>query len=129
MQVLEKSSTSTTGYTQPICHGENMLLNNIESVPGKTIVKHFGVVSGSTVRAKHIGRDFMASLKNMVGGELKAYTELLQDSRQQATDRMIKQAEQLGANAIVNVRFATSSVAQGAAELYVYGTAVRVKGL
>lgn len=104
-----------------------MLLNNIESVPGKTIVEHFGVVSGSTVRAKHIGRDFMASLKNMVGGELKAYTELLQDSRQQATDRMIKQAEQLGANAIVNVRFATSSVAQGAAELYVYGTAVRVK--
>lgn len=106
-----------------------MLLNNIESVPGKTIVEHFGVVSGSTVRAKHIGRDFMASLKNMVGGELKAYTELLQDSRQQATDRMIKQAEQLGANAIINVRFATSSVAQGAAELYVYGTAVRVKGL
>ena len=104
-----------------------MLLNNIESVPGKTIVEHFGVVSGSTVRAKHIGRDFMASLKNMVGGELKGYTELLQDSRQQATNRMIEQAEQLGANAIVNVRFATSSVAQGAAELYVYGTAVRVK--
>jgi uncharacterized protein YbjQ (UPF0145 family) len=104
-----------------------MLLNNIESVPGKTIVEHFGVVSGSTVRAKHIGRDFMASLKNMVGGELKGYTELLQDSRRQATDRMIEQAEQLGANAIVNVRFATSSVAQGAAELYVYGTAVRVK--
>lgn len=110
-------------------HGENMLLNNIESVPGKTIVEHFGVVSGSTVRAKHVGRDFMASLKNMVGGELKGYTELLQDSRRQATDRMIEQAEQLGANAIVNVRFATSSVAQGAAELYVYGTAVRVKGL
>ncbi len=104
-----------------------MLLNNIESVPGKTIVEHFGVVSGSTVRAKHVGRDFMASLKNMVGGELKGYTELLQDSRQQATERMIKQAEQLGANAIINVRFATSSVAQGAAELYVYGTAVRVK--
>ena len=104
-----------------------MLLNNIESVPGKTIVEHFGVVSGSTVRAKHIGRDLMASLKNMVGGELTAYTELLQDSRQQATNRMIEQAEQLGANAIVNVRFATSSVAQGAAELYVYGTAVRVK--
>jgi len=106
-----------------------MLLNNIESVPGKTIVEHFGVVSGSTVRAKHIGRDLMASLKNMVGGELTAYTELLQDSRQQATNRMIEQAEQLGANAIVNVRFATSSVAQGAAELYVYGTAVRVQGL
>ncbi len=104
-----------------------MLLNNIESVPGKTIVEHFGVVSGSTVRAKHIGRDLMASLKNMVGGELTAYTELLQDSRQQATDRMIEQAEQLGAHAVINVRFATSSVAQGAAELYVYGTAVRVK--
>ena len=104
-----------------------MLLNNIESVPGKTIVEHFGVVSGSTVRAKHVGRDFMASLKNMVGGELKGYTELLQDSRRQAMERMIEQAEQLGANAIINIRFATSSVAQGAAELYVYGTAVRVK--
>ena len=104
-----------------------MLLTNIESVPGKNIVKHFGVVSGSTVRAKHIGRDLIASLKNMVGGELKAYTELLQDSRRQSTDRMIAQAEQLGANAIVNVRYATSSVAQGASELYVYGTAVRVE--
>jgi len=104
-----------------------MLLTNIETVPGKNIVDHFGVVSGSTVRAKHLGRDLMASLKNMVGGELKAYTELLQDSRRQATDRMIAQAEKLGANAIVNVRYATSSVAQGAAELYVYGTAVRIK--
>ncbi len=104
-----------------------MLLTNIENVPGKDIIEHFGVVSGSTVRAKHIGRDLMASLKNMVGGELKAYTELLQDSRRQSTDRMIEQAEQLGANAIVNIRYATSSVAQGASELYVYGTAVRVE--
>jgi uncharacterized protein YbjQ (UPF0145 family) len=104
-----------------------MLLTNIETVPGMTIVEHFGVVSGSTVRAKHIGRDFMASLKNMVGGELTAYTELLQESRRQATDRMISQAKKLGANAIVNVRYATSSVAQGASELYVYGTAVRVE--
>jgi len=102
-----------------------MILTNIESVPGKNIVEHFGVVSGSTVRAKHVGRDIMASLKNIVGGELKGYTELLQDSRNQATERMIEQAKQLGANAIVNVRFATSSVAQGASELYVYGTAVR----
>lgn len=102
-----------------------MILTNIESVPGKNIVEHFGVVSGSTVRAKHVGRDIMASLKNIVGGELKGYTELLQDSRNQATQRMIEQAKQLGANAIVNVRFATSSVAQGASELYVYGTAVR----
>ncbi len=104
-----------------------MQLTNIETVPGKAIITHFGVVSGSTVRAKHLGRDFMASLKNMVGGELKGYTELLQDSRRQATDRMIAQAEQLGANAIVNVRYATSSIAQGASELYVYGTAVRVE--
>ncbi|MBN1384881.1 MAG: YbjQ family protein [Elusimicrobia bacterium] len=104
-----------------------MLLTNIETVPGKTIVEHFGVVSGSTVRAKHIGRDIMAGLKNIVGGELKGYTELLQESRNQAINRMIEQAKQLGANAIVNVRFATSSVAQGAAELYVYGTAVRIE--
>lgn len=104
-----------------------MILTNVETVPGKSIVEHFGLVSGSTVRAKHIGRDFMASLKNIVGGELKGYTELLHDSREQASDRMVEQAKQLGANAIVNVRFATSSVAQGASELFVYGTAVRVE--
>ena len=103
-----------------------MILTNIETVPGKTIVEHFGLVSGSTVRAKHVGKDILAGLKNIVGGELKGYTELLHESRQQSTDRMIEQATQLGANAIVNVRYATSSVAQGAAELYVYGTAVRV---
>ncbi len=104
-----------------------MLLTNTETVPGKNVVEHFGLVSGSTVRAKHVGRDILAGLKNLVGGELKGYTELLKESRQQAVDRMIQQAEQLGANAVVNVRFATSSVAQGAAELYVYGTAVSVQ--
>ena len=104
-----------------------MVLSNMESVPGKTIVEHFGLVSGSTVRAKHVGKDIMAGFKNIVGGELKGYTELLNDSRKEATRRMIQQAEQLGANAIINVRFATSSVAQGAAELYVYGTAVMVQ--
>ena len=104
-----------------------MILTNIESVPGKTIVEHFGVVSGSTVRAKHLGRDIMAGLKNIVGGELTGYTELLTESRVQATNRMIDQAQQMGANAVVNVRYATSSVAQGASELYVYGTAVRVE--
>ncbi len=104
-----------------------MILTNIESVPGKNIVEHFGLVSGSTVRAKHVGKDIVAALKNIVGGELKGYTELLQDSRRQATERMIEQAKQLGADAIVNVRYATSSVAQGAAELYVYGTAVRIE--
>jgi uncharacterized protein YbjQ (UPF0145 family) len=105
----------------------SMILTNIETVPGKTIVEHFGLVSGSTVRAKHVGKDILAGLKNIVGGELKGYTELLHESRQQSTDRMIEQATQLGANAIVNIRYATSSVAQGAAELYVYGTAVRVQ--
>ena len=104
-----------------------MLLTNIESVPGKTIVEHFGLVSGSTVRAKHVGRDIMASFKNIIGGELKGYTELLHDSRRQATERMIEQAAQFGANAIVNIRFATSAVTQGASELYVYGTAVRTE--
>ena len=94
-----------------------MILTNIETVPGKSIVAHYGLVSGSTIRAKHIGRDLMASLKNLVGGELKGYTQLMQESRQQAVDRMVEQAKQLGANAIVNVRFSTSSVAQGAAEL------------
>ena len=104
-----------------------MIMTNVNTVPGKKIVEHFGIVQGSTVRAKHIGRDFMAGLKNLVGGELKGYTELLQDSRQEAMDRMSEQARQMGANAVVNIRFATSSVAQGAAELFAYGTAVRVE--
>jgi uncharacterized protein YbjQ (UPF0145 family) len=104
-----------------------MILSNTETVPGKTIVEFYGVVSGSTVRAKHIGRDIMAGLKNIVGGELKGYTELLGEARQEAVDRMVLQAEGMGANAVVNVRFATSSVAQGAAELFAYGTAVKVQ--
>jgi len=101
-----------------------MILVNTETVFGKKLTSHFGVVSGSTVRAKHVGRDIMAGFKNIVGGELKGYTELLQEARDEATQRMIKQAEVMGANAIVNVRYATSSVTQGASEIYVYGTAV-----
>ena len=100
-----------------------MILSNTESVPGKTIKEFFGVVTGSTVRAKHIGRD----LKNIVGGELKGYTELLHEARSQALERMMQEARSTGANAVVNVRFSTSSVAQGAAELFAYGTAVRVE--
>jgi uncharacterized protein YbjQ (UPF0145 family) len=103
-----------------------MLMSNIETIPGKTITTCYGVVSGSTVRSKHVGRDIMASLKNIVGGELRGYTELLEESRASATERMQDQARQMGANAIVNVRFSTSSVAAGAAEIYVYGTAVTV---
>lgn len=104
-----------------------MTLTTLEGVPGRNIVQHYGLVQGSTIRAKHIGRDIAAGLKNIVGGELKGYTELLQEARQEAVDRMIQQGSQLGANAIVNVRFATCSVAQGAAELFAYGTAVRVE--
>lgn len=108
-------------------NGQNVILTNIEEIPGKNVVEHFGLVSGSTIRAKHIGRDLMASLKNLVGGELKGYTQLLSESRDQATRRMVRQAIDLGANAVINVRFSTSSVAQGAAELYAYGTAVLVE--
>ena len=104
-----------------------MDISNTESIPGRRIVEINGVVTGNTVRAKHIGRDIMAGLKNVVGGELKGYTELLQDSRKEATERMIEQAQSMGANAVVNVRFATSSISQGAAELFAYGTAVRVE--
>ena len=92
-------------------------MTNIETIPGKTITACHGVVSGSSVRSKHVGRDIMAGLKNMVGGELKGYTELLEESRAQATERMQSQARQMGANAVVNVRFSTSSVAAGAAEI------------
>jgi uncharacterized protein YbjQ (UPF0145 family) len=106
---------------------QNILLSNTESIPGKEIAEFYGVVTGNTVRAKHVGRDIMAGLKNIVGGELVGYTELLADSRQEATDRMIEQALSMGANAVVNVRFATSSIAQGASELFAYGTAVRVR--
>ncbi len=104
-----------------------MILSNTETVPGKTITRFFGVVSGSTVRAKHIGKDILASFKNIVGGELRAYTELLTEAREDAIERMVEEATSLGANAVVNVRFSTSSVAQGAAELFAYGTAVNVE--
>ncbi len=101
-----------------------MLVSNLEIIFGKKIKKHLGLVQGSSVRTKHAGRDFMAGLKNLVGGELKGYTELLQESRKEATDRMIAQATSIGANAVLNVRYSTSSITAGAAEIYVYGTAV-----
>ena len=104
-----------------------MLCSNTEDIPGQQIVEFYGVVTGSTVRAKHIGRDIAAGLKNFVGGELKGYTELLQEARKEALPRMMEQARSVGANAVINVRFATSSIAQGAAELFAYGTAVKVE--
>ena len=104
-----------------------MILVNTELVPGYQVVELKGLVQGNTIRAKHVGRDLAAGLKNLVGGELKGYTELLTESRRQAIERMMGQAQQLGANAVVNVRFTTSSVTQGAAELYAYGTAVVIE--
>ena len=101
-----------------------VLISNLEFIPDRKVIKHLGLVQGSTVRAKHIGRDFMAGLKNMVGGELKGYTELLNESRDEALARMMEQARQAGANAVLNVRFSTSSVAAGASEIFAYGTAV-----
>jgi len=101
-----------------------MIVTNTEDIAGHRTVRILGIVQGNTVRAKHAGRDIAAGLKNLVGGELKGYTELLTESRRQAMERMIAQAQQLGANAVVNVRFTTSAVTSGAAELYVYGTAV-----
>lgn len=101
-----------------------MLLSNLEIVVGRKITKHLGLVQGSSVRAKHVGRDIAAGLKNIFGGELKGYTELLQESREEAVQRMVQQAQSIGANAVLNIRFSTSSVAAGAAELFAYGTAV-----
>lgn len=103
-----------------------MIVVNTETIPGRKILQIKGLVQGNTVRAKHLGRDIAASLKNLIGGELVGYTELLTESRREAMARMLAQAQQLGANAVVNVRFATSSITQGAAELYCYGTAVVV---
>jgi uncharacterized protein YbjQ (UPF0145 family) len=106
---------------------QKMLLSNLETVPGHTIRRQIDVVYGSTVRSKHVGRDLLAGLKNIVGGELTAYTELLEESRQEAMNRMIEKAKSLGANAVVGIRFSTSNIAQGASELFVYGTAVVVE--
>lgn len=100
-----------------------MIVVNTEFVPGYRVVELKGLVQGNTVRAKHIGRDIAAGLKNIVGGELKGYTELLTEARREAVSRMMAQANQLGANAVLNVRFSTSAVTAGAAELYAYGTA------
>lgn len=101
-----------------------MITSTLEYVPGRTIKTHLGIVQGSTVRAKHLGRDIAASLKNIVGGELKGYSELLSEAREEAFQRMIQQTEAKGANAVLNVRFTTSSVAQGASEILAYGSAV-----
>jgi len=104
-----------------------MIITTLEHIPGKTITKHLGLVQGSTVRAKHAGKDIMAGIKNIFGGELTAYTELLHESRDEAIERMKEQAQATGANAILNVRFSTSSITQGASEIFTYGTAVTLE--
>jgi len=106
-----------------------MIVVTTETVPGYRINKSLGIVQGNIVRAKHVGRDIAASLKNIVGGELRGYTELLTEARRGAIERMLAQASQLNADAVVNVRFSTSAVTSGAAELYVYGTAVMLEQL
>ena len=103
-----------------------MLISNLEHIPNKTIVKHLGLVQGNTVRAKNVGKDIFASLRNIVGGELRQYTELMQEAREEATLRLLDEVKRLGGNAVINVRFASTNVTQGAAEIYVYGTAVVV---
>ncbi|MCD6557101.1 MAG: YbjQ family protein [Bacteroidales bacterium] len=103
-----------------------MKLFTTETIAGKEITESLGMVRGSTVRARNIGRDIFAGLKNIVGGEISEYTKLLADSREEATARMIKDAESLGADAVVNVRYTTSAVSQGAAEILAFGTAVKI---
>ncbi len=104
-----------------------IMITNTETIAGKVITQNLGVVGGSTVRAKHLGKDIGALFKNIGGGELKAYTELLEESRSEAIARMIADAQARNADAVVNVRFATSAVTAGAAELFAYGTAVKVE--
>ena len=104
-----------------------MLLVNTPVVPNKTIIETFGIARGSTVRARNIGQDIFAGLKNIIGGEISEYTKLQAQSREQALQRMIEDAEKMGANAIVNVRLTTSMVMQGCSEILAYGTAVIVE--
>ncbi|MFC2138286.1 YbjQ family protein [Bacteroidota bacterium] len=104
-----------------------MIVVNSETISGKEITETIGLVRGSTVRARNIGRDIFASLKNLVGGEISEYTQLLADSREQALQRMITDAKNKGADAVINLRFTTSTVMQGCSEILAYGTGVKLK--
>ena len=106
--------------------GEEVILVTTDHVPGKTIKKNLGLVRGNTIRARHLGRDIIAFLRNIVGGEIRDYTKMMAESREQAIDRMVEEAEGLGANAIINVRFTTSMIMQSASEILAYGTAVKL---
>jgi uncharacterized protein YbjQ (UPF0145 family) len=104
-----------------------MILTTCETIAGKKVIKTLGLVKGNTIRARHIGRDIGAAFRNLVGGEIKEYTKLIAESREQSIDRMVDDAKALGANAIIQIRFSTSELMKGAAELLAYGTAVIVE--
>lgn len=116
--MIRSTSGAVTGFKH------SLLLVTTDDVPGRRIAEVLGLVRGNTIRARHVGRDIMAAFRNMVGGEIKDYTKMMGESREQAIDRLVDQAKTLGANAIVGVRFTTSSVMAGASELLAYGTAV-----
>ena len=104
-----------------------MLITTADQIEGKRITQTYGLVKGSAIRAKHVGRDIVAALRNLVGGEIPEYTKLMGESREQAIQRMVREAESQGANAVVGVRITTSMIMSGAAEILVYGTAVKVE--
>jgi uncharacterized protein YbjQ (UPF0145 family) len=104
-----------------------MIVTTTSEIPGYTITESFGLVRGNTIRARNIGRDILAILRNLAGGEVREYTKMMGEAREQAIDRMLEEAEALGANAVVGVRFQTSMVMQGAAEMLCYGTAVHIE--
>ncbi len=105
---------------------QNMIISTTENVPGKNIKEILGIVRGNTIQSRHIGRDIMAGLKTIVGGEIKSYTEIISKAREEALSRMVSEADKLGADAVIMVRFSTSSVMPQAAEVLVYGTAVKL---
>lgn len=106
---------------------DKIILSNTEEIPGKEITDSLGIVRGNTVRARNIGRDIFAGLKNLVGGEIKEYSKLMTEAREEALSRMVNEAIKMNADAVVNVRFTTAAVMQGASEILVYGTAVKLK--
>jgi len=103
-----------------------MILSTTFDIPGKKVKEVLGIVKGNDVKARHLGKDIVAGIRNIVGGEINEYTKLLAETREQAANRMVEEAEKLGADAIVGVRFSTSSIMQGASEMLVYGTAVKL---
>ena len=103
-----------------------MIISTIETIPGRQVAEVLGIVRGNSVRARHVGRDIVAGIKNLVGGEISEYAELQAETREQATRRMVLDAERLGADAVLSVRYTTSMIAQGASEILAYGTAVKL---